>query len=207
MTTDITAVCVTYETAGLFRECYEAFRMLYPEMQMIIIDGSDPSDPCYHYVKSLEGDCNKVIQTGSNIGHGKGMDIAIGHARTKYVLLLDSDCIIQRNCLPEMLRMFDSETYGVGEIYLIGRDGLHVNPVRDVPYLRPYFALVSREQYYKYPPYIHHGSPCIMAMLEHPVIKHYPVYDYVRHDFAGTRAMNKSKGRREIPGKWDINLK
>ena len=74
---DITGIVVTHNTQELIQNAYESVRKFHPEMLIIIVDGSDRSDPCYSYVASLASENTKVGLCGYNIGHGRGMDLAI----------------------------------------------------------------------------------------------------------------------------------
>jgi hypothetical protein len=135
--------------------------------------------------------------------------------------------------LSDMLSVFEEDTYGVGYIEKTGFDGFeygvypHHKKEECVPYLHPYFQLVCVENYKKYHPYVHHGAPCYLTMLDiykkglsGKIIKEFPGLghssgrghnwvgeprEYVRHDVAGTRQIRRNRGQREIEGKWEYN--
>jgi hypothetical protein len=125
----------------------------------------------------------------------------------------------------------DSETYGIGWITTIGNDGFdfgtpdrgHVIPI---PYLHPYFAMINVRQYMKYKPFVHHGAPWFKTAVQlfemglsikllkpcdaltghsrgYGINWRAKIPTHIRHDFGGTRAMNKRNGKREIDGKWE----
>jgi len=205
----MTGIVVTYNTKALFETAYNSMRKFMPNMKIIIVDGSDPADPCYEYVKSLESDITEIYQHGRNIGHGPGMHKGISMTDDEFLLIFDSDIEMLKNPLEEMLSCFTPEMYAMGDMYLIGRDGLHRNPIRDIPYVRPYFMLLSRTMYYSYSKFVHHGSPCILPMREiydlgltNNVLAHIDLTNYVKHDYAGTRNINRLKGKHEIPMTW-----
>lgn len=205
----MTGIVVTYNTKELFEIAYNSIRKFMPKLKIIIVDGSDPGDPCYDYVKSLESDLTEIYQHGRNIGHGPGMHKGISMTDDELLLMFDSDIEMLKNPIPNMVYSMGDRTYAIGEMYTIGRDGLHRNPVRNVPYVRPYFMILSRYHYYRYPPFVHHGSPCILPMLEifnlglsETVLTDFDLTDFVKHDFAGTRKVNVASGKREIPLQW-----
>jgi len=228
----MTGICVTYNTKELFQRAYESIRRFHPHLHMIIVDGSDVDNPCHGYVKSLASPLNKIYQVGCNIGHGNGMHHALERCDTETALVFDSDIVMLRSPLSEMLGLLSSETYGVGWVYEVGYDGFdygtypHHVQKGGVPYLHPYFMLLNKAQYFKFHRFIHHGAPCYKAMIEiyerglsAKLLRNFSGLTghtsgqginwigrpskYVQHDFGGTRTTNKLAGKKEIIGKWD----
>lgn len=203
-------ITVTYQTKELFETAYNSIRKFLPGLHLMIVDGSPRESPCYEYVKSLAGPLDTVFLLEKNIGHGLGMHHALQRAKDEKILIFDSDIEMLQSPVKEMEALLAPGVYGVGEIYKIGRDGLHRNPVLDLPYLRPYFMLISLSQYFRFHRYIHHGSPCVKAMLE---INHqglsenalipFSLQGYIRHDWGGTRKFNRSRMVHEIPNSWE----
>ena len=227
---NVTAVTVTCNTFGYFVRMYEAFRRFHPKMKLIIIDNSNIGSQCYKGVQKLKSDINEVYYFRNNIGHGKGLNFGISKAVTPYVLIMDSDTEILKDPLPEMLKDMDENTYGVGCIIDVGRDGYdylafkhHKEPIR---YLHPFFALINREMFHKYQPFVHHGAPWYKAAVQihdlkqEYLIKHFNglrAFDhaadgrligtrteYVLHDFGATRRKMKQMGRPEIKLGWEL---
>ena len=159
-----------------------------PNLPLIIVDGSEKGTRCYEYVKSLSAmEYNTVYQLGYNIGHGNGMNYGIQRCTTQYALIFDSDIIMLKNPVSGMLALMEENTYGVGYIHQIGRDGFdygtyehHLN-YGPISYLHPYFHLLNIKQYVRFAPYCHHGAPSYKAMisihdlgLSEKILKHYP---------------------------------
>lgn len=225
-----TGIVVTYNTQALFERAYTSVRRFHPDLPLIIIDGSDTADPCYHYVQSLKGGANMVYQLGHNIGHGRGLHYGLERCPTAAALCFDSDIEMLRSPLAEMERLLTPDAYGVGWIYAIGHDGYdfgtpdrgHTVPV---PYMHPYFMLLSVRQYFSYAPFVHHGAPAYKAMVDlhkrghsgklrafagltghtsgEGINWHGTPSEYVRHDFGGTRMNNRANGKKEIIGQWE----
>jgi GT2 family glycosyltransferase len=223
----ITAVTVVCNTFDLLKRMIDAFRTFHPDMLLIIIDNSDIIE-CREKIKGLVDENTIIYQFAENIGHGRGLNFAISKVTTKYVLIMDTDTVILKDPLPEMTAMIEDDTYGVGCITEVGRDGYdfgafkkHKNPIK---YLHPFFALINVKEYRKYKPFVHHGAPWYKVAVElhdnnltHK-IKHFnglrafdkepsgrliPVAtEYVRHDFGGTRRKLRSLGRDEIKMGW-----
>jgi len=225
---DITAVTVVCNTAELFQRMYEAFRRVHPTMPMMVIDNSDRNSECRAFIEGFVDTYTNIYQFADNIGHGRGLNFAINTAETKYVLIMDTDTIILKSPVSEMLSLFDPDTYGVGCITEIGRDGYDYGTYRKhkvpIKYLHPFFAIINAKEYKTYKPFVHHGAPWFKVAVEFHdnnlthKIKHFnglrafdhdprgtliPVEtEYVRHDFGGTRKMLKSMGRDEIEQRW-----
>lgn len=228
----MTGIVVVYQTKDLFARCYESVRKHLPYLPLMIIDGSAEVDPCFAYVRSLRTNpLNEIHQLRHNIGHGHGMHYALERCKTQTALIFDSDIVLLRSPLSEMLSLLGSETYAVGWRYYVGRDGFdfgtpnrsHTTPI---PYIHPYFMLLNVAQYRKFAPFVHHGAPCYKAAVD--------IYDrglsdqllipfvgltghtngrginwigkpskYVQHDFGGTRTANRKRTGKEIDGKWE----
>lgn len=214
----ITGIVVTYNTADYFKRAYESVRKFLPDMKIIIVDGSDKNNPCYGYTQSLADDNTRVFHTGHNIGHGKGINTGIGHVQTPYAMIFDSDIEMLKSPVAEMLAMMEDDTYGIGCIQKTDTGGFIYGERPDAKesmrYLQPYFCLIQMKEYKKYPPFIHHGAPAVSAMLaihkkgiSEKVVKEFPVADYIKHDFYGTRGVRVAKNQPEIEDEWDKVIK
>ncbi len=228
----ITGITVCQNTKDLIKRAYESVRKFHPDMPIIIIDGSDAKNPCAHYVKSLASDLTTVVHVGSNIGHGRGMCLGIDYARTPCALVFDSDIEMLKSPVDEMFKMMELDTFGVGYIEHTDYDGFGIGARKnhkgeDMPYLHPYFQLINIHNYRKYHPYVHHGAPCYLTMLdiykqgvsdrvlkEFPGLGHTAGADYgwvgksspwVRHDVKGTRDARVKKGLPQIEQGWVKN--
>lgn len=230
----ITGITVTYNSKELIQRAYTSIRKFHPKMKIIIIDGSNESNPCYKYVSSLsEDENNLIIQVDYNIGHGRGMCLGIYYTETPYALIFDSDIEMLKSPVKQMLDLFEEDTFGVGYIEKVGFDGFDygVKPNHKhegwMPYLHPYFQLINIKNYKKFYPYVHHGAPCVWTMfdiykknLSNKILKEFSGLghssgqgfswkgiprEYIRHDVAGTRKICQNNGQREIEGVWEHN--
>jgi hypothetical protein len=206
----MTGIVVTYNTHELFKAMYESLRRWMPTMPLVIVDGSHRTDPCFAYVRALAGEINTVYQVGENIGHGLGVHYAINRVEDEQLLVMDSDIVINDNPLDAMAALLTDGVYGVGEVSVVGMNGMRSNPVCDLPFIQPYFMLMSRHQYLTHHRWIHHGTPNYRAMIDlwqagviGKALQPFDVRQYVFHHWAGTRDMNKKNGLSEIPKKWE----
>ena len=225
---DITGITVVYNTKDLLQRAYKSVRKFHRTMPIIIIDGSDDKD-CAEYVRSLSSDYTVVIQPGYNIGHGKGMDMGIRMVRTRYAMLFDTDIVMLKSPVAEMISMMKDDSFGIGWVTEIGKDGFDFGTFRThktpVKYLHPYFHIIDVINYSKYMPYCHHGAPCYKTAIDIHIrnqsdrLIQFPGLtghtsgkganwvgkpnEWIQHDFGGTRRSNKRSNKLEIPGKWE----
>lgn len=225
---EVTGIVVCTNTIELIKRSYGSVRYFYPDMRIIIIDGSDKTDPCYEYVSSLASEITTVGVCEHNIGHGRGMVLGINMVKTKYALIFDSDIEMIAKPIEDMIAMMEEDTFGVGHLEIVGPDGYEYNvsnrvlSVTPTLYLHPYFQLINIANYYKYPPYVHHGAPCFKTMneikrrgLSEKILKQFPGLGHtggngwnwkavpavwVRHDTAGTQLARRKRGLTEIGG-------
>lgn len=228
---DITALTVSYDTKELLQRTYESFRKFHPSMKLIIVDGSPTDSPCGLYVKSLQDPNLLKIQTGFNIGHGRGLHAGIAQVNTSVVLIMDSDIEIVKSPVEEMLRLLEPTVYSVGYLEKVGLDGYDYGAKPEHRYhpivsmMHPFFALINRQLYYKYHRFVHHGAPWFKTAvqfhelgLSETLFRQFPGLGHtsgkgfswdsvplvwVKHDTAGTRKNNVRKGKPEIEQGWE----
>lgn len=234
MIQDITGITVVHNTKDLIECAYNSIRKFHPDMPIIIVDGSDPGDPCTSYVKTLVSDLTIVVLPGCNIGHGRGMCMGIDQAKTKYALIFDSDIEMLKSPVLAMLEMMEEDTFGVGYIeWKTAFDGFEWGAKLEhknegwMPYLHPFFQLINIKNYKKFHPYVHHGAPCYLTMLDiykrglsNRILKEFPGLghssgkgwnwggiprEHIRHDTRGTRQARVEKHLPEIEAGWVTN--
>lgn len=230
----ITGITVCQNTKELIERAYNSIRKFHPDMPIIIIDGSDVSDPCAAYVRGLASDKTTVVSLGYNIGHGRGMCMGIDQVKTSYALIFDSDIEMLKSPVQAMFEMMEEDTFGVGYIEeKTAFDGFewgwpgHNNPGEWMPYLHPMFQLIDIRNYRKFHPYVHHGAPCYLTMLDiykrglsGKILKQFPGLghssgkglnwvgtprEYIRHDPGSTLKERTGQAPRRIEGGWVMN--
>ena len=228
---EVTFICVVHNTLELFRNCYESVRKFHPETLFIIVDGSDLNDPCRAYVESLAGSYNMLMLAQGNIGHGRGMNLAISQVKTKFALIFDSDIIMVKSPVQEMVDMMEPDSYSCGYLEKTGLDGYeygakaHHKQQGYMMMMHPFFHLLQVSEYYKFAPYVHHGAPCFKAALDihnkglsEKVYKVFPGLGHTHgkgwcwepvegthiiHNTAGTRKDRVKRGKQEIEQGWE----
>jgi hypothetical protein len=222
-----------HNTIFLLKNAFESIRKFHPEMMIIIVDGSDVNDPCREYVKGLASPYTTLILCNTNIGHGRGMDLAIRQVKTKFALIFDSDIVMIKSPVQQMLDMMEPDTYGVGYIEKTDTGGYEWGARPEhfsagfMYMLHPFFHLLQISEYFKFHPYVHHGAPCFLAAkdihrrgLTSKIIKVLPGLGhtsgkgwcwepveplYLIHNTAGTRNDRRNKGKPETEGDWQRN--
>lgn len=188
-----TIIIVVYNTKELIENCHNSIRKHLPRIPILIINCSDLSNQCSAYLSHLNKNYTKVVNVNKNIGHGKGMDYGIKLAKTKYVTVMDSDTIMNKNPFKEM-ELLIKDNYGIGQVLDVNLNG--VNTDAGIKYLHPYFALINRQKYLDNKPFIHHGAPCIETMIDlmnknkSKELIDFPVEKYITHLGRGTRLLN-----------------
>ncbi len=200
---------------------------------MIIVDGSNRGSDCQRYVSSLLSDNTEVHALGYNIGHGRGMHFALERTKTRFAVIFDSDIVMLKSPVVEMLKMFTSQTYGVGYLEKTAYDGYEYGSKpahRGKPFmmmLHPFFQMLQVKKYFEFHRYVHHGAPCYKAALDihkkgltDSLIKEFPGLHhtsgrgwnwegkpskYIQHDTAGTRNDRRRRGLPEIVQGWEVD--
>ena len=195
----ITGIVIHCNTPEYLLKAIETVRM-HEDIDIILIDGSARNSNGWVVCKGLKSESVKVTQLGHNIGHGKGINMAMAMVTTKYALLFDSDIEMLAPCLSEMIALMDGK-YGCGQIIHTDMNGC--NSVTGIEYLHPHFALIDVEQFGKYHACVHHGAPMIKAMRELSgmgLLVDFPVPQYVKHH---GRATVRTKPREFKSHQWD----
>lgn len=231
---NVIGITVCWNTDWLIERSIKSIRKFHPELNIFVVDGSDEENDCYKYLNSIQDNFLRVWHVGKNIGHGRGMDAAIRQVKFPYVLFFDSDIEMIKSPLSGMLALMEKDTYGVGYFERVGYDGFDYGAHRShqrqspVKYLHPYFQLVQVSEYKKFKPYIHHGAPCVSAMLDihkrglsDKILKEFPglghtagnglswkpcAGEFIIHDvsaFGGTGKMRREMGLEHIEGAWE----
>lgn len=196
MINELTGLVVSYNTKELLQKAIASLRGFYPELPILIVDSSDPSNDCYEYTKGLPMWYDNIerIYIPGNIGHGKGMDAGIKAIKSKYVLLFDSDIEMLKPCLEIMLDALELYRYGVGQVITVDENGSNCED--GIQYLHPHFCIINRKRYFEYTPFVHHGAPLIKTMIDidqhHSVneLHHLEISNFILHKGRGTRDLN-----------------
>lgn len=125
---DLSIVIVNYNTRELLASCIHSLVKHISQVayEIIIVDNAS-TDNSIRRVKALaEKYPLKFIRNKDNLGFGRANNKGIAIAKGRYVLLLNSDTVIEKNIFPEMLDWMDeNRNIGVLSCTLLNPD--HTN--------------------------------------------------------------------------------
>lgn len=197
---DITVLICQRKTKDLTSLCIESLLRFYPDIPILVVDGNSQDDSTSYLNMTAIKNPNITVwqRTGIN-SHGMTMDDAISKfIKTRYVLLCDSDIVLERGGLIEdMLDKFkvDSNLYAIGSIMLVTRSGQACGPPKSpddiLRYAHPSFSIYDTKIYREIKaPFVDHGAPCVYNMIEAEKrnlnVAYYPVDKYVSHLCGGS---------------------
>lgn len=197
---NITILICQRNTNDLIQLCLESLLRFYPDIPILIVDGSSTDDSIFYckYKELIHPNIKIWIRNGRN-SHGITMDEALKqHIKTRYVLLCDSDIIMERGGLiQDMLSEFykNELLYAIGSIMLVTRSNYGCGAPKDesdiLRYAHPSFSIYDVEKYHQLnAPFVDHGAPCVYNMIEAEKkgfhISYYPVDKYISHLSGGS---------------------
>ena len=207
MLKNVTAIVVSYKIVDILKESLKCFRKFYPDMELIIIDGSsfdESSDWVYSFAKKDKK--TRVVFNDYNIHHGPGMNSGLRLTNTPYAFLFDSDTnILKGGMIEKMLNVasLNQDFYSIGTLHNVNDYGIdtmipyessdiqNITDIEgrsdDIQYIHPRAKLVQIKQYFKYYQFIKHGAPCVGAYKsiqnagKQNLLFHFPVSEYIYH--------------------------
>jgi hypothetical protein len=204
---DITVLICQNKTHDLIRLCLESLFTFYPTIKTLVVNGS-PNDQSGNWLKYKEAKLDNLT-VWDRVGydsHGVAMHEAIMyHVRTKYVLLLDSDVIVKRGGIVELMYRYGHNPHitqikpsqekpirvlAAGMLMKVTRKGHACGPPKNekdtLRYIHPSTGLYNVEMYKEMKAnFVDHGAPCYAVMMEAEKkglkVVGVPVADYVMH--------------------------
>lgn len=183
---DATAVIVNFNTPELIANCVGSIRQFY-EIPILVVDGSNEEkhETMMHLISEIQG--VEVHHLNKNICHGPRMKYGMEKAKTKYVLVIDSDAAMKKKGFVELcIGKMDESSYGAGRV---------MNLKFNIKYLHPYCALINMDVACKYPMPVNHGAPMIRIMKaikakeENNIVDIPEISSLVSHKWKGTRGL------------------
>lgn len=109
---------MSFNTKELLRQCLEsvmeATRKLDAEVIIVDNGSSDGTVEALNtQYKTLNIQNLKIIENKKNLGYARANNIGIRTSNGKYVLLLNSDTIVEKNSIDEMIKFINEDT-GIG---------------------------------------------------------------------------------------------
>lgn len=123
--TDIDCVVVSYNTAGLLRDCLGRLRVASSNVhvQTIIVDNAS-KDRSVEVIRTEFTECELIVNS-SNIGFGRANNQALSLLKGRYVLLLNTDAFVAPDTLTKTMAYMDAHPRcGILGVRLEGQDGV-----------------------------------------------------------------------------------
>ncbi len=95
---DLTIIIVSFKSGEILDRCLDSIDDKYP---VIIVENSLNKDLKNHVEKKYKN--VECILPSENLGYGAANNVGINKAKTKYLLILNPDTILQNNTLDELL--------------------------------------------------------------------------------------------------------
>jgi hypothetical protein len=198
---NLSILTVNYNTPDFIFNLINSIRNEDKNIEINIIDGSDyrlieRGDIIVEINNKLKKElieANNInhYSFGYNIHHGPGMHIALSRIiRSKYVLIIDSDCWLEKNSLEYIISYLSTKNFTAAGLKIdVNSAGINVN--KGYKYIHPSMMVINK---YKYNKSLYnfelHGAPCLKFMLNTPdeeLIKIDNIKKYISTIKRGTR--------------------
>lgn len=164
------------KTKDLIQITLESILRFYPDIPILVVDG-DSKDYSTLYLRYMAVKYPHITiweREGLRSSHGETLHQALrDYVKTKYVLIMDSDVIIERTGMIEgMLKQFeeDEKLYATGTLMLVTRKGEACgSPADDTDILRYAHICTSIYHvptYFTLAPFIDHGACACWNMID-----------------------------------------
>ncbi|MBK7614782.1 MAG: glycosyltransferase family 2 protein [Burkholderiales bacterium] len=121
----ITTLLVSYNTRELLDPCLAALRLALLPIgggTVVVVDNASRDGSAAHLAQAAPD--VTLIRSGANLGFGRANNLALAHAQTPFVLLLNTDAFIEPDGLRLPLAyMASNPNCGILGVRLVGRDG------------------------------------------------------------------------------------
>lgn len=104
----VSIVIVTRNRRQVTLDCLESvLKMDYPRFEVILVDNGSTDGT----VEAVEKNFSevKVVAAGKNLGLNAGKNLGQKHAKDDYILFLDSDTIVDKRLLTELIKTAESD--------------------------------------------------------------------------------------------------
>ena len=110
---DLSIIIVNYNTLELTKACIESVvRNTHGiEYEIIVVDNNS-NDGSQTYLASNSDIL--FIESGDNLGFGRANNLGFKHSTGRYLLMLNSDTLVENNILSRMINLFDMQPKEVG---------------------------------------------------------------------------------------------
>lgn len=115
---DLSIIILSYNTRELLLQCLRSIKNMEYEtwnMELIVVDNGSTDGTVEDVKRFAEGGLNvkskwqklRLIENKRNLGFAKGNNLGIKQAQGRYILLLNSDTLVEKNTIVEMLKFME----------------------------------------------------------------------------------------------------
>lgn len=102
-------VITTYNRKEVVLDCLKSvFKMDYPNFEVILVDNASTDQTAQAVDKKFPK--VKVIASKRNLGLNGGKNLGQKYAKGEYILFLDSDTVVDKNILTELVKLAESDS-------------------------------------------------------------------------------------------------
>lgn len=193
---DVTVLMCQKNTKLFTQMTIESLQRFYPDIKMVIVDDNSDDDSV-EYLKYKELTCPNITvwwKKGNYAGHGGNLHLAmVEYVKTKFVMLMDSDLIVERgNFIEPILQRFSEnpKLYAIGTLQYTSYSNNGGEPFTAedaIPYGNPQLCVYDVDTYHELEtPFLHDGTPCILNMkAAHDAkldVEYFPIDKYASHN-------------------------
>jgi GT2 family glycosyltransferase len=158
--------------------------------EVLIINSSDKENKAFSECNNLAEiyDNVSVCNTYDNIGHGKGLNLAIEKLKSEFIICMDSDAeLLDHTLIDDMLNYIkDDSVYGCGRVLRF-----------KTKYLYLPFCMIKKSTFNKYHPFVHSGAPFEKTMKDiNGKKKLIDIPNFM------SKLYHRGRATREIAGHW-----
>lgn len=140
---DLTVIILNYNTKILLENCLKSIysKKWMHKIEVVVVDNCS-TDGSVPLVKNNFPQVT-ILESGKNLGFTGGNNLGLKKVKSKYVLLLNSDTLVQDHSLDNLIDFMDTSSYGIASCRLTDGGGGWQPNAGELPTLLPMFAWIS----------------------------------------------------------------
>mgnify|MGYP005848202789 CR=1 FL=1 len=108
----VTIICLCYNQSKFVRTTLNSvFNQTYEPIQLIVLDDFSPDDSVRIIVEVLNERSFQFIKNPQNLGSTKSFNLALKHAKGKFVMDLAADDVLMPNCIEKLVDGFEKSKF------------------------------------------------------------------------------------------------
>ena len=121
----VSAVCVNFNAGEDLVRCAHSFLSSSVPVEMLVVDNGSTDESLARLRDALGSDPRvSLIENGANLGFARAVNRALPLVKARYLLLLNPDCVLQRDTLGPLAQVLDHDpSLGVVGPLVLNPDG------------------------------------------------------------------------------------